>query len=161
MQLPASVNQINNIIVNNIVKKEFKINSSLKINNYQLDKNSRRLIKNNQSLELTEKEIELIELLYNEKFIKKMRSYQKYGIIQKMPIHTQLKHTFIDLEKRLKKCLMMKFLSEVKKKVIQFEKRNKFAKDLMTPKYRSRVVKPKKGKGSFIRKKRNKKSEFN
>ena len=109
--------------MNNIVKKEFKINSSLKINNYKLDKNSRRLVKNNQSLELTEKEIELIELLYKEKFIKKMRSYQKYGIIQKMPIHTQLKHTFIDLEKRLKKCLMMKFLSEVKKKVILFEKK--------------------------------------
>ena len=71
LQLPASVNQINNIIVNNIVKKKFKINSSLKINNYKLDKNSRRLIKNNQSLELTEKEIELIELLYKKNLLKK------------------------------------------------------------------------------------------
>ena len=33
------------------------------------------------------------------------------------------------------------------------KKRNKFAKELMTPKYRSRIVKPKKGKGSFKRKK--------
>tara|TARA_B100000886_G_scaffold338636_1_gene301957 strand:- start:1770 stop:1898 length:129 start_codon:yes stop_codon:yes gene_type:complete len=32
------------------------------------------------------------------------------------------------------------------------KKRNKFAKDLMTSKYRTRVVKPKKGKGSFKRK---------
>tara|TARA_B100000886_G_scaffold332865_1_gene286079 strand:+ start:428 stop:1057 length:630 start_codon:yes stop_codon:yes gene_type:complete len=71
LQLPASVDQINNIIVNIIVKKEFKINSSLKINNYKLDKNLRRLVKNDLSLELTEKEIELIELLYKEKFIKK------------------------------------------------------------------------------------------
>ena len=31
----------------------------------------RRLIKNNQSLELTEKEIELIELLYKKNFLKK------------------------------------------------------------------------------------------
>ena len=69
--LPASVDQINNIIVNNIVKKKFKINSSLKINNYQLDKNLRKLSKKNLSLELTEKEIELIELLSKEKFIKK------------------------------------------------------------------------------------------
>ena len=32
------------------------------------------------------------------------------------------------------------------------KKRNKFAKDLMSTKYRSRVVKPRKGKGSFNRK---------
>ena len=32
-------------------------------------------------------------------------------------------------------------------------KRNIFAKDLMTNKYRKRVIKPKKGKGSYDRKK--------
>ena len=32
-------------------------------------------------------------------------------------------------------------------------KRNKIAKDLFTKKYRRRVVKPRKGKGSFKRKK--------
>jgi len=32
------------------------------------------------------------------------------------------------------------------------KKRNKIAKDLLTPKYRKRVVRPKKGKGSFSRK---------
>jgi alternative ribosome-rescue factor len=40
------------------------------------------------------------------------------------------------------------------------KKRNKFAKDLMSPKYRTRVVKPKKGKGSYKRKKKNKSSEL-
>ena len=34
------------------------------------------------------------------------------------------------------------------------EKKNLIAKDLRSPKYRSRIVKPKKGKGSFKRKKR-------
>ena len=33
-------------------------------------------------------------------------------------------------------------------------KKNKFAKDLFTKKYKLRIVKPKKGKGSFNRKKR-------
>ena len=33
------------------------------------------------------------------------------------------------------------------------KKRNKIAKDLFTTKYRKRIVKPKKGKGSFKRKK--------
>tara|TARA_Y100000992_G_scaffold224669_1_gene156404 strand:+ start:159 stop:269 length:111 start_codon:yes stop_codon:yes gene_type:complete len=34
------------------------------------------------------------------------------------------------------------------------KKRNFIAKDLLSKKYKSRVVKPKKGKGSFKRKKR-------
>ena len=33
------------------------------------------------------------------------------------------------------------------------KKRNIFAKDLLTNKYRKRVIKPKKGKGSYDRKK--------
>ena len=69
--LPVSVDQIKNIVLNNIIKKKFKINSALKINDYKLDKNLRKLIKNNLSLELTEKEIELIELLYKKPFTKK------------------------------------------------------------------------------------------
>ena len=71
LALPTSVEQINKIVLNNIIKKKFKINSSLKIKNYKLDKNSRRLIKNDISLELTEKEIELIELLNKKSFTKK------------------------------------------------------------------------------------------
>ena len=43
----------------------------MKINNYKLDKNLRRLTQNNLSLELTEKEIELIELLKKKSFTKK------------------------------------------------------------------------------------------
>tara|TARA_B100001059_G_scaffold209645_1_gene222734 strand:+ start:178 stop:297 length:120 start_codon:yes stop_codon:yes gene_type:complete len=34
-----------------------------------------------------------------------------------------------------------------------YKKRNKIAQDLLSVKYRKRVVKPKKGKGSFKRKK--------
>jgi len=33
------------------------------------------------------------------------------------------------------------------------KKRNKFAQDLFTKKYKPRIIKPKKGKGSFKRKK--------
>ena len=69
--LPASIEQINKIVLNNMIKKVFKANSSLKINNYKLDKNLRRLTKNDLSLELTEKEIELIELLKKKTFTNK------------------------------------------------------------------------------------------
>ena len=34
------------------------------------------------------------------------------------------------------------------------KKRNKFAKDLFSTKYRKRVIKPKKGKGSFKRRRK-------
>ena len=41
----------------------------------------------------------------------------------------------------------------VKKMVIKLNKKNPIAKDLFTQKYKSNIVKPKKGKGSFKRKK--------
>ena len=41
----------------------------------------------------------------------------------------------------------------VKKMAIKSNKKNLFAKDLFTKKYKPKVVKPKKGKGSFRRKK--------
>ena len=41
----------------------------------------------------------------------------------------------------------------VKKMVIKLNKKNPMAKNLFTKKYKPKVVKPKKGKGSFKRKK--------
>ena len=35
--------------------------------------------------------------------------------------------------------------------VTKFQKKNRFAKELFTKKYKQRVIKPKKGKGSFKR----------
>ena len=103
LTLPASIEQINNIVLNNIVKKEFKTNSSLKINDYKLDKNSRRLIKNGISLDLTEKEIELIELLNKKKFIKKkeiLSTIWKYA--SDADTHTVETHIY-RLRKKIKK----------------------------------------------------------
>ena len=41
----------------------------------------------------------------------------------------------------------------VKKMAIKLSKKNPIAKDLFTKKYKTKIVKPKKGKGSFKRKK--------
>ena len=71
LNLPVPFDQINKIVINNLIKRKFKINSSLNIDNYKLDKNLRRLFKDSIYLELTEKEIELIELLKKKSFIKK------------------------------------------------------------------------------------------
>ena len=47
-------------------------------------------------------------------------------------------------------------LFKVQKMVIKLSKKkaNKFAKELFTTKYKSKIVKPKKGKGSFRREKK-------
>jgi len=49
---------------------------------------------------------------------------------------------------------MMINLLLVKKMVIKLNKKNPMARDLFTKKYKTKVVKPKKGKGSFKRKKK-------
>lgn len=48
----------------------------------------------------------------------------------------------------------MRILLLILKMAIQFKRRNKIAVDLFSKKYRNRVVKAKKGKGSFKRKKK-------
>ena len=48
---------------------------------------------------------------------------------------------------------MIMDLLSVKKMAIKLNKKNPMAKDLFTKKYKSKVVRPKKGKGSFKRKK--------
>ena len=48
---------------------------------------------------------------------------------------------------------MIKILQLVKKMAIKSNKKNPMAKDLFTKKYKPKIVKPKKGKGSFKRKK--------
>ena len=48
---------------------------------------------------------------------------------------------------------MIMSLLLVKKMVIKLNKKNPIIKDLFTKKYKPKIVKPKKGKGSFKRKK--------
>ena len=78
-----------------------------------------------------------------------------FGIILQKAKPIQLRHIFIDLEKRFLKNLAITILLKIMIKDIIFEKktRNFIAKDLFTLKYKKRVVKPKKGKGSYKRKK--------
>ena len=49
---------------------------------------------------------------------------------------------------------MIMNLQLVKKMAIKLSKKNPIAKNLYTKKYKPKIVRPKKGKGSFIRKKK-------
>ena len=63
IKLPLSISEFNNKILEIVSKKEFDSNSKINIGNYILDKNERKLINKNLSVILTEKEIQLLELL--------------------------------------------------------------------------------------------------
>jgi len=67
LELPVSLNEINSIIENVVAKKKFNQNSSLKVKNYLLNKNEKKLLKNNNFVILTEKEVQLLELFLNNK----------------------------------------------------------------------------------------------
>ena len=67
VNLPSSLIEISNKITNLITSKKFIQNSSVKIKDYIIDKNERKLKKEKMSMIVTEREIQLIELLFNEK----------------------------------------------------------------------------------------------
>tara|TARA_B100000963_G_scaffold355601_2_gene374164 strand:+ start:3269 stop:3898 length:630 start_codon:yes stop_codon:yes gene_type:complete len=65
LTLPTSIKDLNQTIENSIAKKNFNMNSSIKIKDYILDKNQKKLSKKDKFIILTEKEIQLLELLSN------------------------------------------------------------------------------------------------
>jgi|TARA_B100000780_G_scaffold207513_1_gene147827 DNA-binding response OmpR family regulator len=65
--LPSSLIEISNKIISLITSKKFNQNSFVKIKEYAIDKNERKLKQENLSMTITEREIQLIELLFNEK----------------------------------------------------------------------------------------------
>ena len=65
--LPTTVKDINSLVENSVAKKNYGKNSSIKIKNYILDKNEKKLLKNNINISLTEKEIQLLELFLDQK----------------------------------------------------------------------------------------------
>ena len=63
MELPLTLKEINSLVEGITVKKIFSKNSSIKIKNYFLNKNEKKLSKENIEIILTEREVQLLELL--------------------------------------------------------------------------------------------------
>mgnify|MGYP001230361654 CR=1 FL=1 len=63
--MPLTLKDINTLIENTVAKKNFFNNSSIKIKDYILDKNEKKVSKKDKFIILTEKEIQLLELLSN------------------------------------------------------------------------------------------------
>jgi len=103
---PAAISDINEKIIYLLSSIKFTENSSIKIKDYVLDKNEKKLIKDTIFVVLTEKEINLLELLFNEK-----KSLSKNIILEKVwkyaadvDTHTVETHIY-----RLRKKILNKF----------------------------------------------------
>jgi len=65
LEIPSSLKEINYTVENVAAKKTFTKNSSIQIKKYLLNKNEKKLLKGNNAIVLTEKEIQLLELFIN------------------------------------------------------------------------------------------------
>ena len=67
LELPTTLKEINSIVENTVAKKKFNLNSSIAVKNYLLNKNEKKLLRSDNYIILTEKEVQLIELFLNSK----------------------------------------------------------------------------------------------
>ena len=76
LELPTNLKEINAVVENTAAKSKFSKNSSIEIKNYLLNKNEKKLYKQNDFIILTEKEIQLLEL-----FLVKKKPISKDNIL--------------------------------------------------------------------------------
>ena len=109
INLPTSIKEMNRIIEDIFAKKRFSKNSSIEVKSYILDKNEKKLLKKNNYVILTEKEIQIIELFLNsEKPISKKNILSfVWNYSSDADTHTVETHIY-----RLRKKIKDKFLDE-------------------------------------------------
>ena len=107
--LPTKFEEINQIIENSVVKKNFSKNSSIKIKDYILDKNEKKLLRDNSYVLLTEKEIQLLELFlsYKKPISKNKILDEVWKYSEDADTHTVETHIY-----RLRKKIKSKFSDE-------------------------------------------------
>jgi len=106
IERPINLKNLNGKIIKLIMINKFNQNSSVEIKNYTLDKNEKKLKNKNIFIDVTEKEIQLIELLYNKKksIPKKDILKSVWGYSSDADTHTVETHIY-----RLRKKVSEKF----------------------------------------------------
>jgi len=109
INFPIILSDLNSRIINLITSKKYNQNSSITIKEYTINKNEKKLKKNKISIPVTEREIQLIELLYNEKKpLSKNKLLQKiWNYSEDADTHTVETHIY-----RLRKKIFIKFNDE-------------------------------------------------
>ena len=109
LELPSSIKEINALVENIVAKKKFSVNSSIKVKDYLLNKNEKKLSNSDDFIILTEKEVQLIEL-----FLGKKKPLSKKNILSSVwhysvdaDTHTVETHIY-----RLRKKINEKFSDE-------------------------------------------------
>jgi|TARA_B100001093_G_C26458370_1_gene855323 hypothetical protein len=109
LELPSNLKEINAVVENITAKSKFSKNSSIEIKNYLLNKNEKKLYKQNNFIILTEKEIQLLEL-----FLENKKAISKDNILSTVwnysadaDTHTVETHIY-----RLRKKISDKFMDE-------------------------------------------------
>ena len=107
--LPIKMNKIIELINVQFLKNKFNIQSNINIGSYNLNLNSRKIIKNDVNLDLTERETNIIIYLSKSKTPVKIDELQKevWGYSSELETHTVETHIY-----RLRKKMKEKFSDE-------------------------------------------------
>tara|TARA_B100000767_G_C19744005_1_gene527587 strand:- start:843 stop:1433 length:591 start_codon:yes stop_codon:yes gene_type:complete len=105
-RLPLRIERLLDKINISLIKKKYHFQSSIIINGYDLNLNSRTICKKDSILKLTEKEIEIILFLNNESKAKSVSELQEqvWGYTSELETHTVETHIY-----RLRKKINIKF----------------------------------------------------
>ena len=106
---PISLNNLLELINIKLIKLKFNYQSKIEIKGYKLNFNSKFFIKDNLSLKLTEKEIEIILYLNQKKIVHNVEDLQKniWGYSMNIETHTVETHIY-----RLRKKIFKVFGDE-------------------------------------------------
>ena len=101
--LPIEINKLVEKINVLLIKQRYKFQSKINIKNYILDLNSRNITINDNSLKLTEREIDIILFLYDHKKPQKVDILQNkvWGYSSELETHTVETHIY-RLRKKIK-----------------------------------------------------------